>query len=186
MDCEYRVLETDFFSLHAQSVLTDDSKAVNKSAGGADGAEFAHEWVPARNTVMMALAFAYAEANGFNTIALGTNLEESGAYPDNEPEFLNKLQALAPYAMKAGHQLSIEAPVGDLMKTEIVKLGADLGMPHELTWSCYEGGDVHCGTCGPCFMRRTAFEVNGLADPTIYRDQLVHDPDLGWVKGAGN
>src|SRR5690606_40640195 len=79
MDCDYEFVKTDFFTAVAPSVLTDDNKAVNKSTGGADGAEFAHEWVPARNTVMMALAMAYAETHGHNVIALGTNLEESGA-----------------------------------------------------------------------------------------------------------
>src|SRR5690606_10325806 len=168
MDCDYEFVKTDFFTAVAPSVLTDDNKAVNKSTGGADGAEFAHEWVPARNTVMMALAMAYAETHGHNVIALGTNLEESGAYPDNEPEFLNKLNALAPYALKAYHQLEIAAPVGNLMKREIVELGASYGLPYELTWSCYEGGPVHCGTCGPCFMRRKAFEMAGVTDPTEY------------------
>jgi 7-cyano-7-deazaguanine synthase len=182
MNAEAVFLETDFFTKSATSVLTDDTKAVNKSTGGADGAEFAHEWVPARNTVMMALAFAYAESHGHNIIALGTNLEESGAYPDNEPEFLNKLQALVPYALKAYHQLSIEAPVGNLMKREIVQLGAALEVPHDLTWSCYEGGPVHCGSCGPCFMRREAFRMAEVPDPTRYASQYVDDPNLGLVQ----
>jgi 7-cyano-7-deazaguanine synthase len=178
MNCKSVFLTTDFFSKHASSVLTDPDAKVNKSNGGADGAEFAHEWVPARNTVMMALAMAYAEANDYHTIALGTNLEESGAYPDNEPEFLNKLQALVPYAMRAYHPLSIEAPVGNLMKREIVELGIQLGMPHELTWSCYEGGSVHCGECGPCYMRREAFRINGVTDPTVYQSALDAEAEL--------
>ena len=176
------VLQTDFFREQAPSVLTDTSQQVNKTRNGEAGAEFAHEWVPARNTVMLAMALAYAEAHNYDTIALGSNMEEGGAYPDNEQEFVNKLNALVPYAVKPYAQIHFEDPCGTLVKHEIVKLGQRLGAPFELTWSCYEGvlreienadGStseqwVHCGSCGPCAMRHVAFQMEGLEDPTIY------------------
>lgn len=137
-------------------------------AGGEAGAEFAHEWVPARNLVMLSLATAYAEANGFETIVLGNNLEEAGAYPDNEPEFINRFNDLLPFAVGDGKRLNVVMPVGNLMKHEIVALGEQLGAPMGLTWSCYRSGPAHCGTCGPCFMRRTAYTINGLSDPLQY------------------
>lgn len=59
-------------------------------------------------------------------------------------------------------------PVGNLVKHEIVKMGLQIGAPLHLTWSCYEGGDKHCGKCGPCYMRKTAFEINGVKDPVEY------------------
>lgn len=141
-------------------------------AGGEAGAEFAHEWVPARNLVMLSVATAYAEANGFRYIALGNNLEEAGAYPDNEPEFINKFNEVLPFAVGDGKKLSVLMPVGNLMKHEIVRDGLAVAAPMDLTWSCYRNGEHHCGTCGPCMMRKTAFQINGLKDVIQYEDEL--------------
>lgn len=163
-------LTTDFFSTHAISVLTDPEGIVNKSRGGEAGAELAHEWVPARNTVMIALAVAYAEKHGYNVIALGSNIEEGGAYPDNEMEFVKRWNDLVPFAVKPYTPIRIEDPCGPLVKYQIVALGAADGMPFDLTWSCYEGDRVHCGTCGPCAMRRKAFQMAGVPDPTEYEE----------------
>jgi len=176
---ELQVIRTDFFTSHAQSVLTDMTLEVNKSRGGEAGAEFAHEWVPARNTVMLALAVAIAERDGFGHIAIGSNMEEGGAYPDNEMEFINRWNDLIPFAVKAYANVQIDDPFGHYVKHEIVERGASIGMPFELTWSCYEGEKVdtdahggweliHCGSCGPCAMRMKAFEMAGVTDPTRY------------------
>lgn len=137
-------------------------------AGGEEGAEFAHEWVPARNLMMLAHATAMAEAKGFNTLILGNNLEEAGAYPDNEPEFIQRFNDMLPFAVGDGKRVRVVMPVGNLMKHEIVALGHKLGAPLHLTWSCYRAGEKHCGTCGPCYMRRTAFEINGLPEVIEY------------------
>jgi len=143
----------------------------SKIAGGEEGAEFAHEWVPARNLVMLALATAYAEAKGFDYIVLGNNLEEAGAYPDNEPEFINRFNDLLPFAVGDGKRVRVLMPVGNLMKHEIVALGHEIGAPLHLTWSCYRAGEHHCGTCGPCHMRRTAFRINGLKEVITYEGE---------------
>lgn len=137
-------------------------------AGGIEGAEYAYEWVPARNLVMLAYATAYAEAHRFNYIALGNNLEEAGAYPDNEEEFTLLFDAVLDNAVQEGREVRVISPVAHLMKKEVVALGLEVGAPFEHTWSCYKGGDIHCGECGPCFMRRTAFERNGLTDPVEF------------------
>ncbi len=123
-----------------------------KVAGGEEGAEFAHEWVPARNLLLLSVATAFAESNGYDTIVLGNNLEEAGAYPDNEPEFVAKFNDLLPFAVGDGKRIRVVMPVGNMMKHEIVKLGLQLGAPLHLTWSCYRAGRIHCGTCGPCYM----------------------------------
>ncbi|WP_233866681.1 7-cyano-7-deazaguanine synthase [Paraburkholderia adhaesiva] len=141
-------------------------------ATGVRGAEFAHEWVPARNLLMVARAVAYAEANDYGAVALGNNLEESGAFPDNEERFTELLNAVLPFAVQANRKVELLSPVGNLMKHEIVALGTRLGVPFGLTWSCYRGGDEHCGVCGPCHMRRIAFMRNGLTDP-VFQDQAV-------------
>jgi 7-cyano-7-deazaguanine synthase len=145
-------------------LLQSDSKI----AGGEAGAEFAHEWVPARNLVMLAVATAFAEAKGFKYIVLGNNLEEAGAYPDNEPEFIDKFNDMLPFAVGDGKKVTVVMPVGNMMKHEIVKLGHEIGAPMHLTWSCYRAGRMHCGKCGPCFMRRTAFEINKLPEVIQY------------------
>jgi 7-cyano-7-deazaguanine synthase len=146
-------------------------QADSQIAGGEAGAEFAHEWVPARNLMMLAHATAMAEAKGFNLLVLGNNLEEAGAYPDNEPEFIQRFNDLLPFAIGDGKRLRVVMPVGNLMKHEIVALGLQLGAPLHLTWSCYRAGEQHCGTCGPCFMRRTAFEINGAPEVIRYANE---------------
>ena len=153
----------DYGSLAGSSPLLTDEKIED----GIAGAEFATEWVPARNLLMLSHATAYAEANNYSTIALGNNLEEAGAYPDNEEEFTHLFSNVLDYAVADGVSIKIVTPVGNLMKHEIVKLGHELNVPFELTWSCYRGENTHCGKCGPCFMRYTAFERNGLQDPLI-------------------
>lgn len=137
-------------------------------AGGEAGAEFAHEWVPARNLVMLSVATAYAEANGFDYIVLGNNLEEAGAYPDNEPEFINRFNAMLPFAVGDGKRVRVLMPVGNCMKHEIVALGVEHDAPLNHTWSCYRNGAQHCGTCGPCMMRKTAFEINNFEEVIQY------------------
>lgn len=148
-------------------LLQSDSKI----AGGEEGAEFAHEWVPARNLMMLARATAYAEANGFDYIALGNNLEEAGAYPDNEPEFIDRFNDLLDFAVGDGKRIRVLQPVGKMMKHEIVAEGHRVDAPLHLTWSCYRAGDVHCGTCGPCYMRRTAFDINDLPECIEYKEK---------------
>jgi 7-cyano-7-deazaguanine synthase len=140
-------------------------------AEGEAGAEFAHEWVPARNLILLAVATGIAEAHGFSTLVLGNNIEEAGAYPDNEQEFIRLLNDVMPYAVAADKLVTIDMPVGGLVKHEIVKLGHELHAPIAESWSCYNGGDVHCGNCGPCFMRRRAHTMLGIPDPTVYADE---------------
>jgi 7-cyano-7-deazaguanine synthase len=164
MGVTLKLMSLPVYSKSDSPLLDPDAKV----AGGEEGAEFAHEWVPARNLLLLALATAYAEANGFRWLVLGNNLEEAGAYPDNEPEFIAKYNDLLPFAIGDGKKLEVIMPVGNMMKHEIVALGAEVGAPMHLTWSCYRAGHIHCGTCGPCFMRRTAFQINNMAEVIPY------------------
>lgn len=165
LGAEYAFLDLNYAGLGLAAGALFGDKPI---AGPIEGAEFAHEWVPARNLVMLSLATAWAETHAYHHIALGNNLEESGAYPDNEEEFTTLFNRLMPYAVHDGYRVDVVSPVGHLMKHEIVAEGLRLGVPYELTWSCYRGGERHCGRCGPCFMRRTAFERNGKEDPVEY------------------
>lgn len=158
------IFELPIYSPTDSPLLRSDSTI----AGGEEGAEYAHEWVPARNLVMLSVATAMAEARGFDTIVLGNNLEEAGAYPDNEPEFIQRFNDLLPFAVGDGKRVRVAMPVGNLMKHEIVEMGLGLNAPLHLTWSCYRSGVQHCGTCGPCFMRRTAFKINKADEVITY------------------
>lgn len=164
LDVPLHILPMNIYSPDDSPLLRADSTI----AGGEAGAEFAHEWVPARNLVMLALATAFAEARGFDTIVLGNNLEEAGAYPDNEPEFINRFNDLLPFAVGDGKRVRVQMPVGNMMKHEIVAAGHAFNAPLDKTWSCYRAGEQHCGTCGPCYMRRTAFQINGLPEVIKY------------------
>lgn len=164
-----RLVSTDLFKREVgHSRLTNTADAIVTTGAGEAGAEFAHEWVPARNLVLLSLATAIADAEGYDAILLGNNLEESGAYPDNEQAFIHALNTVMPYAVQADRQVRILMPVGHLMKHEIVHLGLELGAPLDVTWSCYEGGAAHCGVCGPCYMRRVAYAMNHTPDPMAY------------------
>ncbi|MEM3202852.1 MAG: 7-cyano-7-deazaguanine synthase QueC [Saccharolobus sp.] len=163
-------IDTDLFKMIGHSTLIKGGGDIVKDRSGEEGAEFAHEWVPARNLIFLSVAIAIAESNGFDAIASGINLEESGAYPDNEMEFIRLLNKLSPYATGPNKKVEVLMPVGNLVKHEIVKLGYEIGAPLHLTWSCYEGGQKHCGKCGPCYMRKMAYKINGLKDPIAYEE----------------
>jgi len=166
----------DLFSEVIQGSPLTDADA--ESAEGESGAEFAHEWVPARNLVMLSIATSYAEAHGYDSVASGINLEEAGAYPDNEMEFIRRFSDTLPYATSADSHVEVEMPVGNLMKHEIVRLGLDADAPLSDCWSCYDAGEHHCGDCGPCYMRQTAFDINDAEDPLTYKTDLENNERL--------
>jgi 7-cyano-7-deazaguanine synthase len=161
LGCELQIIPLSSFG---GSSLLDEKDNISS---GIAGAEYAHEWVPARNLLMLSMATAYAEAKGYGYIYLGTNLEEAGAYPDNEEQFILDFNDLLYGAVQNGVKIEVVTPLGGLMKHEIIPFGLKYNTPYHLTWSCYRSEDKHCGRCGPCFMRKTAFERNGLKDPVM-------------------
>lgn len=165
LKCELDIVKMPSFG--GSSLLNDDDTI----SDGIAGAEYAHEWVPARNLLMLSMTTAYAEAKGFGHIYLGTNLEEAGAYPDNEEQFVLDFGNLLYGAVQNGVKIEVHTPLGGLMKHEIIKFGKQFDTPYHLTWSCYRNGEHHCGKCGPCFMRQTAFKRNGLVDPVTYENK---------------
>lgn len=164
LGCKYDILTIPSATFGTSSALhgSEDNFAV-----GAAGAEYAHEWVPARNLIMLSMTVGYAEARSYGIIYLGTNLEEAGAYPDNEEQFILDFNACLYAAVQNGVKVEVRTPLGGLMKHEIVPYGMLHGAPFHLTWSCYRGGQFHCGKCGPCFMRKTAFQRNKIKDPAF-------------------
>lgn len=131
-------------------------------------ASMASTVVPYRNLVFLSIAAARAAASGCGRIVYGAHAGDHPIYPDCRPVFVNALQ----YALNWGDQapITIHAPFLNMTKAEIVALGVALDVPLAVTWSCYEGGEVHCGKCGTCVERREAFQLAGVADPTTYKE----------------
>ena len=164
-NCEYEILKIDYTKFKGDCTLFKGEKI----SSGIEGVEYALDWVYARNLVMLSISTAYAEANGFGYIYLGNNLEESGAYPDNEEQFIIDFNELLWGAVNNGYKIEVKSPLGGLMKKEIVDFGLKHNSPIEMSWSCYNNEEKHCGVCGPCFMRKKAFERSKKTDLTIYK-----------------
>ncbi|MBK8325000.1 MAG: 7-cyano-7-deazaguanine synthase QueC [Betaproteobacteria bacterium] len=131
-------------------------------------------YVPARNTVMLSLALAYAEVVEADAIFTGANAVDYSGYPDCRPEYLAAFERMANLATKLageGHPLVVRSPIVDLAKADIVRRGVALGVDYALTVSCYDADAEGraCGRCDSCRLRRAGFAQAGLADPTRYR-----------------
>ena len=153
------------------SALTDPDIAIPEDRES-DGIPVTY--VPARNTVMLSMALAWAEALGACDIFIGVNAVDYSGYPDCRPEFITAFQTMARLATKAGVEgrpLSIHAPLIELSKAEIILQGVALGVDYGLTVSCYQADDEGraCGHCDACRLRRAGFVAANIADPTRYR-----------------
>jgi 7-cyano-7-deazaguanine synthase len=131
-------------------------------------------YVPARNTIMLSLALAWAEVLDARDIFVGINAVDYSGYPDCRPEYLAAFQTMANLATKAGVEgkaLTVHAPLIDLSKASIIRRGSFLGVDYGLTVSCYQADDEGraCGVCDSCRLRREGFESAGIPDPTRYR-----------------
>jgi 7-cyano-7-deazaguanine synthase len=126
--------------------------------------------VPNRNMVMYSIAISYAVNIGAEAVYVGVHSGDHFIYPDCRPEFIEKLQTLAIIANEGfiHKNFRIVAPFIKVEKHNIVSIGEKVRVPYELTWSCYKGGEKHCGRCGTCIERKEAFEYAGVPDPTIY------------------
>ena len=166
----HRTLKLDLGQLGG-SALTDTSIAV-PTEGVQPGIPVTY--VPARNTVMLSLALAWAEILGAQDIFVGVNAVDYSGYPDCRPEYIAAFERMANLATKAGVEggcLRIHAPLIDLSKAEIVTAGTRLGVPYAMTVSCYQADAEGraCGICDSCRLRREGFSAATLADPTRYR-----------------
>ena len=169
---EHRVVDIDLRAFGG-SALTSDEIAVPLGRSDAEmGQGIPVTYVPARNLIFLSFATAYAEVIGADDIFLGINSLDYSGYPDCRPEFLESFQQTANLATKAGTEdqrtLRYHAPLLYMTKAAIVREGTRLGVPWELTWSCYEGGETACGQCDSCQLRLKGFAENGLTDPLPY------------------
>ncbi len=167
---EHKLISLNLDSIGG-SALTDAAIPVPQSASEGIPATY----VPARNTVFLSLALAWAEVLGAGHIFIGVNAVDYSGYPDCRPEYIEAYEHMANLATKAsveGRKVHIETPLIDLSKAEIIRLGTRLGVDYRMTVSCYaadEAGQA-CGCCDACRLRAAGFAAAGLPDPTLYQE----------------
>ena len=168
----HRVIKLDLAAFGG-SALTDKNIAVPVD-GVKEGIPVTY--VPARNTILLSLALAWAEVLGAHDIFFGANAVDYSGYPDCRPAYMRAFEAMANLATKAaveGNRLSLHTPIIALTKAAIITRGRALGVEYALTVSCYQADDDGraCGSCDSCRLRRAGFEAAGLADPTRYAER---------------
>ena len=166
---EHRVLNLPLGQFGG-SALTDSSIDVPESPGEGIPATY----VPARNTIFLSNALAWAEVIGAGAIFIGVNALDYSGYPDCRPEYIEAFQRLVDVATKAGvegRKIALEAPLIHMSKAEIIRAGTKLGVDYADTLSCYQADEqgLACGRCDSCRLRRDGFAAAGIADPTRYR-----------------
>jgi 7-cyano-7-deazaguanine synthase len=166
---EHRVIRLDIGALGG-SALTDTAIAVPES----EGTGIPVTYVPARNTIFLSYALAYAEVLDASAIFIGVNAVDYSGYPDCRPDFIAAFQNVVALATKKGvegGEIRLETPLIDLSKAEIIKTGGRLGVDYSLTVSCYQADPDGraCGVCDSCRFRKQGFRDAGLEDPTRYQ-----------------
>ncbi|MCF8495713.1 MAG: 7-cyano-7-deazaguanine synthase QueC [Alphaproteobacteria bacterium] len=126
--------------------------------------------VPNRNAIMLAIAYGIAMAREVRSVAAAFHGGDHFIYPDCRPAFVEAFEAMQHRALEGLSEISLYTPFLNLRKSEIVSEGARRGVPFQETWSCYKGGERHCGRCGTCVERREAFHLAEIPDPTMYED----------------
>ena len=122
--------------------------------------------VPNRNMILLSIATGWAMSTGASSVSYAAHSGDRAIYPDCREEFADAMNSVMEIA--GWDKVSLNRPFSSLTKADIVKLGYELDVPFEQTWSCYKGSQVHCGVCGTCVERREAFQLAGVTDPTIY------------------
>lgn len=163
---EHLVVELDT-SAWGGSALTDPSMDV-PVGGESDGIPVTY--VPARNSIFLAVALGVAEARRLDAVWIGVNAIDYSGYPDCRPEFIDAFRRVAATGQKRGvegNPIAIRTPLIESTKAEIVRTGMSAGAPFQLTWSCYRGGARPCGVCDACILRARGFAEAGVDDPAL-------------------
>ena len=176
MGAERHLVATVDLGLFGGSALTDDIDVPRGAAAEAVPGDIPVTYVPARNTVFLSLALAWAEVLAAEAIFIGVNAVDYSGYPDCRPPFLEAFQRTADLATRAGVErpgaIRVLAPLLHLSKAEIIRRGAEMGIDHSLTMSCYDpaAGGRACAQCAACRLRLRGFAEAGLVDPAPYVD----------------
>ncbi len=168
---DHRVVAVDLRAIGGSALTAGLAVPKDRSAIGSD---VPITYVPARNTVFLALLAGLAEVVGATELVIGANVQDYSGYPDCRPEFLRAFAEAARLGTRAGVEgtrFAVRAPLLHLSKAGIVRLGASLGVDYALTLSCYDppAAFVHCGRCDACRLRRAGFAEAGVPDPSTYR-----------------
>ena len=167
---EHKIVRLDLGTIGG-SALTDTTIDVPEQ----ETAGIPVTYVPARNTVFLSIALGWAEVLEADTIFLGVNAVDYSGYPDCRPEYISSFEAMANLATRAGvegNKLSIQAPLMDMTKGEIISAGTSLGVDYSQTVSCYQASidGLACGKCDSCRLRIEGFNQAGICDPTRYKN----------------
>ena len=169
MHCErlgikHITINLDFMHQYFKSSLLDGAEAIPEGHYADDNMK--STVVPFRNGIMLSIAIGIAESNNLDQVFIANHGGDHTIYPDCRPEFINAIDAAA----TAGtyNNVKVVAPYTQITKSDIARIGKKLGIDHTETWSCYKGGEVHCGKCGTCVERKEALAEAGIEDKTIY------------------
>ncbi|MGB0720227.1 MAG: 7-cyano-7-deazaguanine synthase QueC [Bdellovibrionales bacterium] len=157
-----------FGALLGGSALTDQNNAVPDGHYQEDTMKITI--VPNRNAIMLTIAYGVATARGLDAVATAVHGGDHFIYPDCRPPFINAFAAMQNHALQGVADISLYTPYLDKTKGDIAAEAEALGVPIGETWSCYKGGEIHCGRCGTCVERREALHLAGVNDPTPYTD----------------
>jgi 7-cyano-7-deazaguanine synthase len=171
---EHRIVGIDLAAFGASSLTTPAAVPKNRGAA-ATVSGIPSTYVPARNTIFLSYALAWAEVLGARDIFIGVNAVDYSGYPDCRPEYIAAFERMANLATKAaveGRTVRIRAPLIALTKAKIIRKGRELGVDYSLTHSCYDpsSGELACGGCDSCLIRKRGFAEAGVPDPTRYQE----------------
>ena len=174
---EHRIAEIDL-TIFGGSALTSDVAVPKGRSLEEMSRQVPITYVPARNTIFLSYALAFAESIGAEDIFIGVNAIDYSGYPDCRPEYISAFEAMANLATKAGIEgrgIKIRTPLIEMSKAEIIRAGTALGINYALTTSCYDPDPegLACGACDSCLLRKKGFEEAGLPDPTGYQEGRV-------------
>lgn len=163
---EHITIPLDFMHKYFKSSLLEGADAIPEGHYQAENMK--STVVPFRNGIMLSIACGIAESRGLKNVLIANHNGDHAIYPDCRDSFISAMS----YAMEAGTYIGIEilAPYTLISKGDIAKRGKELGIDYTKTWSCYKGGEHHCGKCGTCVERKEAMEYAGIEDKTIYED----------------
>ena len=166
---EFLHVETEHLTQIGASSLTDETMDVADADLESD--EIPTSYVPFRNANLLSMATSYAEATGSESIFIGAHSEDFSGYPDCRPAFFAAFQQVITAGTKPETEIELTVPFVEWSKTAIAERGIELGVPYELTWSCYRSEEPACGTCDACAFRLEAFRNAGSRDPITYAER---------------
>ena len=163
---EFTEVDIGYLAQFGRSSLTDRKIAVEDFDPAR--AHLPNTYVPFRNANLLSIATSFAEARDADAIFIGVQSLDYSGYPDCRPQFIEAFRRVIELGTKDTTHIALKTPFVHMTKTDILKLGFDLGVPYEHTWSCYRNEDAACGTCGSCHFRKEAFAAVGKKDPIPY------------------